>query len=238
MEKLIDISGYVEKEEDLVKIDALEGEFYNVLFPAPFRTWRKTGDTEIGSLQMTTDIIAWFENTAELESNVRKPNDKDVYITGSCAPYTRWKAVVRGIDIKWEKDGETDIKVERKFASERMLNMARLVPEPDVYYSVGKTAPFELFGVKPAWECVGSFLSHCGDDFEKNYRDGFRIGEIGFGKGMFHLYTEEGWQPIKIIEPFENFSKHIFKDPVSDRLYSIREGFKLGTLEFFTPKET
>lgn len=238
MEKLIDISGYVEKEEDLVKIEAVEGQFYNVLSPAPFRTWRKTGDTEIGSLQKTTDIIAWFANKAELESNVRKPNDKDVYITGPSAPYTRWKAIVRGIDIKWEEDGESDIKVERKFASERMLNMARLVPEGDVYYSVGKTAPFELYGVKPAWECVGAFLSHCGDDFDRYYREGFSIGEIGFGKGLFHLYTEEGWQPMKIIEPFENFQKHIYKDQNSDRLYSIREGFKLGTLEFFTPKES
>ena len=236
MEKLIDSSGYVEKEEDLTNIEALEGEFYNVLAPAPFMTYRKTSESEIGNLQQTTDIIGWFENTAELESNVRKPNDRDVYITGTAAPYTRWKAVVRGVDIKWENDGESEIKVIRRFASERMLNSARLVPETDEYYSVGKAAPFALYGVKQAWECVGAFLSHCGDDFEKNYREGFRIGEIAFGKGMFYLYTDEGWQPMKIIEPFENYKRHIYKDQNSDRTYSIREGFKIGTLEFFEPK--
>ena len=237
MEKLIDISGYVEKEEDLTHIEALEGEFYNVLSPAPFMTYRKTGNSEIGNLQKTTDIIAWFENSAELESNVRKPNDKDIYITGMSAPYTRWKAVVRGNDVKWEKDGESDIKVVRRFASERMLNTSNPEPDNEKYFSVGKTAPFELYGVKPSWERIGAFISHCGDDFEKNYREGFRIGEIGFGKGMFYLYTDEGWQPMKIIEPFENFKKHIYKYQNSGRNYSIREGFKLGTLEFYEPKE-
>lgn len=236
MEKLIDISGFVEKEEDLVKVDAVEGEFYNVLSPAPFRTYRKSGDTEIGNLQQETDIIAWFENKADLESNVRKPNDGDVYITGSSEPYTRWKAAVRGININWEEDGLSEIKVIRRFASERMLNSAHPEPSAEEYYSVGKSAPFALYGAKSAWECVGAFLSHCSDNFRNNLIDGFRIGEVAFGNGLFYLYTDTGWQPIKIVEPFENYQKHIYKDMHSDRTYSIREGFKLGTLEFYEPK--
>ncbi len=239
MEKLIDISGYVAKEEDLTKTPASEGEFYNVLFPAPFMTYRKTSESEIGDLQETTDIIGWFENKAELDSNVRKPNNNDVYITGVSELYTRWKAVVSDNGINWIEDGESNIKVLKKYASARSLRNAYLELDLDSenFYSVGKTAPYALYGTKSTWECVGAILSHVGNDFDKYYREGFRIGEIAFGRGLFWIYKENGWEELKIIEPFENYKKHLYKDKENDRLYSIREGWKLGTLEFYTPKE-
>ena len=237
MEKLIDISGFVEKENDLLNIEAYEGEFYNVLSPEPFTTYRKTSELEIKNLQKTTDIIGWFENKAELESNVQKPNDKDIYITGSFAPYTRWKAKIFKDELTWEEDGESDIKIIRRFASERMLDAAKLEPEENNYYSVGKTAPFELYGAAPYWECIGMYISHIGDNFREFKRNGFKEGETAFNNGIFYIYKNNVWTPIKIIEPFENYRKHIYRDNQNDRNIAIREGFKLGTLEFFEPKE-
>ncbi len=236
MEKLIGISGYAETEKDLTKVKAEEGEFYNVLSPYP-STYIKTGRTEFGDLLEKTDIIGWFENKAELESVVTKPNNGDIYITGMAAPYSRWKAVVRGTAVLWEEDGESEIKIVRKFNSAKQFNSAGLDDDPENYYSIGKTAPFALYGAKSTWECVGLFISHSGGDFQKNYYEGFNIGEIGCSGGLFYIYTEEGWKDLKIIEPFDNYKKHIYKDKYNDRHYSIREGFKIGTLEFFTPKE-
>ena len=237
MEKLIDISGFVEKEEDLLFIDAYEGEFYNVLSPKPFTTYRKTGDLEIKYLQKTTDIIGWFENKAELESNIKNPNDKDIYITGIIAPYTRWKARIFKNELTWEENGESDIKIIRRFASPQMLALAKLEPEEENYYSVGKTAPFQLYGAAPYWECIGMYISHIGDNFREFKRNGFKDGETAYNQGLFYIYNNHEWKEIRIIEPFENYKKHIYKDLQNDRNIAIREGFKLGTLEFFEPKE-
>lgn len=238
MEKLIDISGYVNTEEDLLETNAYEGEFYNVLTPIPFTTYRKTDEKIISDLHATTDIIGWFENKAELESNIRKPNDKDIYITGSSAPYTRWKAHVFKNEITWNEDGESDKKIIRKFASVQMLNLAKLEPEEDNFYSVGKEAPFKLYGSTPYWENVGMYISHYGDNFQNFRMNGFKIGEIGYNNGLFYLYNnDKEWTELKVIEPLENYKKHIYKNPGNDRLISIREGWKLGTLEFFEPKE-
>lgn len=237
MNKLIDISGCVEREEDLMNIQAVPGEFYNVLNPAPFLTFRKTEDSDLADLQLETDIIGWFENKAELLSNVPSPNIGDVYITGSSAPFTRWKANILNTETEWFEDGESDIKILKKFLSPKLIAKSQPELDPDIYYSVGKAAPYKVFGTISSWECIGMYISHYGEDFQKNYYEGFRIGEVAYSNGMFYLYSKDGWNEIKIIEPFENFKKHIYKDHYNDRKYSIREGFKLGTLEFFEPKE-
>ena len=238
MEKLIKISGFVNSEIDLLKIDADEGDYYNVLSPAPFMTYKKTNDPEICNLMQTTDIIGWFENFAELESYITKPNYGDIYITDDTAPFTRWKCNINTEGkYEWIEDGKSDIKILRKFTSEKLLNNANLIPEPELFYSVGKKAPYNLYGTVKSWEPVGMYISLIGDNFQKIQYLGFSIGEIAFIDGLLWLFTKDGWKELDYIEPLENYKKHIYHEKKSNRIYKIREGFKLGTLEFFTPKE-
>ena len=237
MEKLIEISGYVENKDDLVRIHADEGTYYNILYPT-LATYRKTSQIEIGDLLTTTDILGWFETKAELESYVTKPNQGDVYVTGTEAPYTRWKASV-GTESTWYEDGQSEYKIVKKYPYEKTLLNCNYTPDPEECYAIGRNAPFELYGAKPSWERVGLVISHCGKDFQRNYNFGFKIGELGFEDGLFYLYTKKGWINLKIIEPFTNYMKHIFRDKFkTERLYAIREGVKLGTLEFYEPKES
>lgn len=231
METLIDITGYADSYESLCHKTAMEGEFYNVLEDGFFRTYRKTGNTEIGDLLQETDVLGWFQVKAELESNVPKPNDGDVYIVGIAEPYTRYKATVRGVDIDWKPDGEETKKIVKNFKTVNTLGTKKREPEEGIYYSVGKQAPFKLYGVVSQWECVGSFISHV----NKKYASG--VGEIAYYKGSYFMHIGHcEWKQLDFPEPISNYPNHVY---VSDNgtKSRIREGFTLGTLEFYSPKE-
>lgn len=235
MEKLIDITGYAETYTDLCKMDAFPGEFYNVLEGFPFTTYRKTDETEISSLKEETDVIGWFPNIAELESNVTKPKDNDIYIVGADSPYTRKKAVVRGVEIHWEDDGEEEKKILKNYKTSTAIAKQKIEPEEGIYYSVGKEAPFELYGLCSAWEACGSYISLTAK--KKSSLDRMRAnpGEIAFTDGLFWLYTNNGsWRMLEIIEPIENVSKHTYKS--KEKNYRLREGRQGGMLEWFEPR--
>ena len=234
LDNLVDISGYAESYEDLCKKTAFVGEYFNVLNEKPFMTYRKSEQTEYGTLLETTDVHGWYENKFELESNVLKPNDEDIYITGLSEPYTRWKAVVHGIDVEWVEDGTEDKKILKQFQSQKAFARCKLIPESGIYYAIGKTAPFELYGEISSWEPVGMFISYCVNTLFEINRLSPKIGEVAYCQGLFYIYTEDRWKPIEIIEPMENVSKHSYK--YKDSVYKIREGVKLGTLEYFSPR--
>ena len=235
MEKLIDITGYAETYADLCKMDAFPGEFYNVLDELPFATYRKTDETEITSLKEETDVIGWFPNIAELESNVTKPKDNDVYIVGSDSPYTRKKAVVRGVEIHWEDDGEEEKKILKNYKTNNVFVKHQVEPEEGVYYSVGKQAPFELYGLSSAWENCGAFISLTAKNKSNLNWKSANPGEIAYTDGLFWLYTNDRkWLPLEIVEPLENYGKHAYKD--KDKVYRLREARQSGMLEWFEPR--
>lgn len=230
METLIDITGWAESYEKLCNKVAGEGEFYNVLEDGFFTTYRKTGDTEIGDTLETTDVLGWYRVKAELESSVPKPNDGDVYIVGLYPPYTRWKAEVRGVDIKWIEDGMEEKKIVKNFKNIQKTGGAKLHPEEGIYYSVGKELPYKVYGPISSWEPVGSFISHT----DRLYAHA--VGEVAYIKGIFYIHTEGGWVQLDFPEPIDNYGKHTYITKGGTK-HRIREGFTLGTLEFYTPRE-
>ena len=231
MGNLIDITGYADSYETLCTKNAMEGEYWNVFEDGFFTTYRKTGETEVGDLLQETDVIGWFEQKAELESNVTKPKDGDVYIVGIMAPYTRWKAVVRGVDKSWEEDGEEEKKIVSHAKDVQRLGTKSKQPEEGIYYSVGKAVPFKLFGLVSHWEPVGSFIS-C---VNTRYTSG--VGEIAYDKGLWYLHDGSwSWKQITFQEPIANYGQHEYLTKEGTRI-RIREGFTLGTLEFYTPRE-
>ena len=235
MIKLIDITGYAESYDELCKMDAYEGEFYNVLDGFPFTTYRKTDSSEVGYLHETTDVIGWFLNRAELESNVRKPNDNDVYIVGSDSPYTRMKAVVRGIDIRWEEDGEEEKKILRNYKTKAVFAKRQVEPEEGIFYSMGKEAPYDLYGLRSAWEECGAFISLTARNKVTLNHMRANPGEVAYTDGLFWLYTNDfRWKLLETPEPLENVSKHSYLH--NDKIYKLREGRVGGTLEFFEPR--
>ena len=236
MNALIDITGYSDSYENLVTKVAMPGEFYNVLDGTPFTTYVKTDETEIGYQGKETDVLGWYQVKAELESNVVKPNDGDVYITGLSSPYTRWKATVRGIDIKWDEDGEEELKIVKNYKDLTRLGRAKLTPEEGIYYSLGKVAPYKLYGVISAWDPVGTFISYTAKSMKSLEQFGKGSGEVGLVNGLFYIHTSEGWKQITIPEPIADYSKHTYVDRMGN-ICKIREGFALGTLEFYSPKE-
>ena len=231
MGTLVDITGYADSYEILCTKNALDGEFWNVFEDGFFTTYRKTGETEIGDLLQETDVLGWFEQKAELESNVTKPKDGDVYIVGITAPYTRWKAVVRGVDKTWEEDGEEEKKIVKNFKDTQRLGTKTRQPEEGIYYSVGKAVPFKVFGLVSHWEPVGSLISCVNEKYARG------VGEIAYCGGKWFLHdAPEHWKQIMFTEPIENYTQHeyITKDGTITR---IREGFVLGTLEFYSPRK-
>ena len=235
MEKLIDISGYANTYAELCRKDAIPGEFYNCLEGYPFATYQKTDETEINYINETTDIIGWYENKAELESNVKKPKDNDVYIIGFAAPYTRYKAVVKDTDIKWVEDGEEEKKILKNYKTNNVFVKKQVEPEEGIYYSVGKEAPFQIYGLVSYWEECGFYISLTAKS--KNSLNTMRAypGEFAFAEGQFWLYTSDNsWKPMEIVEPIENVSKHAYL--AKDKIYRLREGKFGGTLEWFEPR--
>lgn len=233
MDLLIPITGYANTYEELCTRTAEEGEFYNVLTGKPFMTYCKTGETEIGATGEETDVLGWFPNTAELESNV-KPTDGDVYIIGLSEPYTRKKAVFEKGTVRWEDDGEENKKIVKNYKTNSMLGKAHLEPEEGIYYSVGKELPFKVYGVISSWEPVGAFISHFAKDIRGLNNRSISLGEIGYIEGAYYLYTENGWEQIDIYEPMENVYKHTYiKD---GKKYRLRESPNFGNLEFFEPR--
>lgn len=235
MEKLIDITGYADTYEQLIQMDAIPGEFYNVLEGFPFATFRKTDESEIRSINQKTNVIGWFENKAELESNVTKPHDNDIYIVGIDSPYTRYKATVRGKNIEWNEDGEEEKKIIRNYKTNNVFVKHQVQPEEGIFYSVGKEAPYDLYGLTSAWDECGAYISLTAKN--KTALNWMRAnpGEIAFTDGRFWLYTyEKRWQPIDIVEPIDNVSLHTYK--MNDKKYRLREGCSAGTLEWFEPR--
>jgi len=236
MDYLIDISGYADSYEELCnKKGTVEGEFWNVLDGNPFTTYVKTGSEELNSIEKQTDVLGWYKNTAELFSNVRKPNDQDVYITGEFAPYTRWKATVRGVDIKWDEDGSEELKIIKNYKTKTGMMRSRPTLDPEEFYSIGENAPFEIYGVLPAWEAIGTFISRTANKLAELNNTKLTLGTVAFIHGIFYLYTENGWKVLEIKEPIDNVDKHVYV--VNDKKYKIREGMHLGTLEFYAPRE-
>lgn len=237
MERLIDITGYANTYEELCNKQAGAGEFYNVLSPKPFMTYMKTNDSEIGDTLKETDICGWYSNKAELESNVTKPDHGDVYVTGSHAPYLRWKAEYEGGVVKWVEDGESDQRIERKFKNVAMLTRSRVLPEEGVFYAVGKTAPYKIYGVISAWEPIGAFISRMPETKTSmiNNAEKKSEGEVAFLNGIFYMYIGGKWEMIQTPEPLENTTLHTYTD--GKKNYRLREGQYAGTLEFFEPRQ-
>lgn len=246
MEQLIPITGYAKTYEELCQKVAEPGEFYNVLEVQPFITYCKDEGIEIGDTTQTTDVIGWYKNKAELESNV-KPTEGDVYITGDYSPYTRWKAEYVNYVMTWVEDGEEEKKILRKFKNLAMLTRAKVQPEEGVYYAVGAEAPYKVYGVVSRWTPVGAFISHVVDDIKQLWHKTQKSnpGEIAYIKGNYYLFTGalrdhgegfEGWVQIDIPEPIENVRNHVFVVNSGEH-YKLREGQYPGTLEFFKPRE-
>lgn len=242
MEQLIPITGYANTYKELCNKIAMPGEYYNVLEEKPFVTYYKEDSVEIGDTMQTTDVIGWYLNKAELESNVR-PMEGEVYITGSSAPYTRWKAQYVNYVMTFVEDGEEEKKILRKFKTLAMLTRAKVQPEEDVYYAVGHEAPYKVYGVVSSWTPVGSFISYIVDDIHQLYNKPSKSnpGEIAYMKGNYYLFKgkmadkEEGWVRIDIPEPMENIYSHVFYAKDGEQ-YKLREGQYGGTLEFYQPR--
>ena len=236
MDYLVDITGYAETYEELCNNSkAMEGEFWNVLDGNPFTTYVKTAGEEFNPINKQTDVIGWFSHKAELESNVKKPNDQDVYLVGLYEPYTRWKATVRGVDIKWEEDGVEELKIVKNYKTKLSLTRSRNLPEEGVYYSIGEKAPYEVYGPTAAWEPVGAFISRCGNKLFEFSNTKLSVGMVAFIHGLFYIFTEDGWKQLEIKEPIDNVDAHTYV--IDDKKYKIREGMHLGSLEFYAPRE-
>lgn len=234
MEKLIPITGYAKTYAELCNKIAEPGDYYNVLEPKPFTTYYKLDGVEIGDTLMTTDVIGWYKNKAELESNV-KPTEGDVYITGDYEPYTRWKAQYVDYVMTWIADGEENKKIIKKYKTQKGLGSSRPVPEEGIFYAVGETAPYKVYGVVSSWEPVGSFISYVYDRLASTDRMTKQPGEIALVKGLYYVWAGSKWEQIDIPEPVENVYKHVFES--RGEKYKLREGQYPGTLEFFQPKE-
>lgn len=236
MNYLVDITGYAETYEELCNKEGIyEGEFWNVLDGNPFTTYVKTAGEEFNPIGKETDILGWYKNKAELESNVKKPNDQDVYIVGISAPYTRWKATVRGIDIEWNEDGSEELKIIKNYKAKINLIRSRNTPEDDIYYSIGEESPYEIYGKTSAWEPVGAFISRTGNKLKEFDNTKLCAGMVAFIHGIFYIYTEKGWKLLEVKEPIDNVDKHTYE--INDQKFKIREGLQLGTLEFYSPRE-
>lgn len=238
MEQLIPITGYAKTYKELCNKVAQPGEYYNVLEEKPFITYHKLDSTEIGDVMQETDVCGWVKNKAELESSV-KPTEGDVWLTGEIAPYTRWKAQYINYVMNWVEDGEEDKKIVKKYKNYDMLRRAHLEPEEGVFYAVGKEAPFKLYGVISEWEPVGSFISYIANSvnaLDISFTKGSKnVGEVGYVKGMYYIYDGKHFVKIDIPEPIEQAYEHVFE--TRGEKYKIREGVKLGTLEFYQVKE-
>lgn len=239
MEQLIPITGFANTYEELCTKVAQPGEYFNVLEPKPFMTYHKLDGIELGNTNKTTDVSGWFKNKAELESNIR-PTEGEIWITGECAPYTRWKAEYVDYILTFVEDGEEEKKIIKNYKTINRFGMAHLEPEEGIYYSVGKELPFALYGVVSSWEPVGTFISYIADSVEKLYYPYTQpkplTGQIAYVKGMYYLCDGDKWNPIDIPEPIENVYKHVF-EAKDKQLYRLREGRQPGTLEYFQPKE-
>ncbi len=236
MDQLIPITGYAESYEELCNKIAEHGEYYNVLNPKPFMTYYKLESVELGDTMTTTDVIGWFKNKAELESNVRIM-EGEVYITGEYSPYTRWKAEYVDYVLTWVQDGEEEKKIVKKFKNVNWLTRSKLQPEEGIFYAVGGEVPYKVFGVVSSWEPVGSYISYVVKDINQllHKPEKSNPGEIAFLNGLYYLYTGKEWKEIEIPEPFENTGKHTYiKD---GKKYRLREGAQFGTLEFYAPRE-
>ena len=243
MEPLIPITGYAKTYEELCNKVAESGEYYNVLDGSPFMTYHKLNQTEIGPTGEESDVLGWYQVKAELESNVTKPKEGDVYLIGISAPYTRMKAQYVNYIMTWVDDGEEEKKIVKNYKTETGLNRSRVQPEEGIYYTVGEQAPYKVYGVVSTWEPVGVYISYCAPNIETFRMDRIKHnpGEIAFVNGIFYYFTgpqregHEGWKQIEIPEPMENIYKHVYKE--RNEPYKIREGIKLGTLELYSPKE-
>lgn len=235
MNLLIPISGYANTYRELCTKIAEAGEFYNVIEENSFVTYMKTDSTQVGDTLETTDVICWYPNKAELESNV-KPKDGDVYITGVSEPYTRWKAEVNETEVHWEEDGLEEKKILKNYKTVQRFGIAHVEPEEGVYYTVGKEAPYKVYGVVSEWEPVGTFITYLGQDIDrlKHKPEKSNPGEIALIQGMFYLYNGEEWVALDIKEPIRNVYKHTYTD--GEHIYLLREGAAAGTLEFYAPR--
>ena len=237
MEQLIPITGYAETYKELCNKIAMPGEYYNVLDPKPFMTYVKLEGVEIGDTLDTTDILGWFPNKAELESNIR-PSEGEVYITGEYSPYTRWKAQYVDYIMTWVEDGEEEKKIVKRYKTLAVLSRSKEAqPEEGVFYAVGKEVPFAVYGVVSSWEPVGAYLSYVAKDMKQliNKPSKSQPGEIAFLDGLYYLYDGNGWNQIDIPEPIGNVNKHVYI--ANDEAYKLREGQHPGTLEFYQPRE-
>ena len=228
MSNLIEISGWAESFAKLCNKVAKEGEYYNVLENGFFTTYKNTGEVILGDTYQETDILGWYQAKAQLENVEKKPNDGDVFIVGLYAPYTRMKAVVRGPEVTWEEDGMEEKKIIRQYKDVQRLGTKTKKPEEGVFYAVGKELPYKVYGAVSAWEPVGHFISSYG-------LKGRNYGDMAFYDGQFYLHTREGWIPQDFPQSIENYGKHTYvsKDGTKSK---IREGFVLGTLEFYSPR--
>lgn len=242
MEPLIPITGYAMSYEELCNKVAEPGEYYNVIDGSPFMTYHKLNETELGPTNETTDVLGWFHVKAELESNIN-PNEGDVYIVGISAPYTRLKAQYVNYVLTWVEDGQEEKKIIKRFKNQAMLTRSRVQPEEGIFYSVGNTAPFAVYGVVSSWEPVGVYISAVKANVEYFHNDGVKhnAGEIAYVNGLYYLFTGaerdgyEGWKRIDIPEPMKNIYEHVYKE--KDKRYKIRESVKIGMLELYSPKE-
>ena len=237
MEPLIPITGYAESYEALCTKIAEPGEFYNVLDEKPFTTYCKQEGVEIGETTETTDVIGWYKNKAELESNVRFV-EGDVYIVGEYSPYTRLKGMYVDHIAQWVEDGEESKKIVKKYKNKDMLMRAHNVPEENVYYAVGKELPFKLYGVVSSWDKVGSFISWLVDDINQLLHKDTKSnpGEIAYMEGLYYLFTNNRtWEKIDIPEPMKNVFEHSYVDKTGNK-YKLREGQYPGTVEYYQPR--
>ena len=236
MDQLIPITGYANSYQELCNKTAEPGEFYNVLDEKPFVTYCKEDSTEIGDTLMETDVIGWYKNKAELESNERVI-EGEVFITGDASPFTRWKGAYVDRIATWVEDGQEEKKIVRKFKNQAMLTRSRVQPEEGVFYAVGSEAPYKVYGVVSAWTPVGSFISYIANSMTQlvNKPTKSSPGEVAYMNGLYYIYDGTGWNEIIVEEPIESVYKHTYaKNGVR---YRLREGFKFGTLEFFAPRK-
>lgn len=236
MDQLIPIMGYAQTYEELTNKKAESGEFYNCFDVVPFQTYCQTGQPELGDKMMETDVLGWYQVKAELESNVTKPKEGDVYICGITSPYTRYKAQYVDYVMTWVEDGQEEKKIVRNYKNYQMLMRAKLEPEEGIYYSVGKELPMKLYGVVTSWEPVGTFISHCVKNMTQllNKPTKSNPGEVAYLNGMLYFYDGETWNEIKVKEPMQNVYKHVYEKDGS--CYQLREGSRAGTLEFYAPR--
>lgn len=231
MERLFEINGWAETEADLQKYNPKNGEtvIINVV-GEPFDTYMICGDDDMGDLGLETDIIKNYSELAEVKSIV-KPKDGDVYTVGDSAPYSRYKAFVRGEKVEWEANGQTDLFVKGHAGNKGVFSRQNNEVEDGVYYSVGSQAPFKLFGKISTWNKIGRYIT--GDWNVHNANP--QVGEVWDFNGTLKLKTEDGWRTLNKKLPLKNiFTMDFEKNGDTIRL---REGMELGTYEFYVVKE-